>query len=450
MTRTDDLLSLSLYLTEIYHTFRCEIPHINHPKLVSNKVRLLTTAANKKMNTIKSNPSQKTFSTNVNELLLKRSMLKPVSHKKSKKFLKTETPFDYWINKNEILANDCSNKPASSFWNDTEDSQLKFYDEHFREITPERDAAVLQTSITKTDVIWKNSNINTVKSSKNNCISSSDSSECDSSEDVASCDIKIRLIKQDSYNKQLTQTFSFNFKQNILYVSPKKCSQIKEHCVPRCLRDRNYQEGLSLLSRTICHTSKNLPILNFYEYKLLFNKNMSDHCFVSTPEEMYERVVNWLNRNNVENPEDDNEKSVVDQNKLETNISGNLSDISSISKVLKQQRKQCNEKITEVPKTVSEKTVLTQDSSDARLQAVVQKLKNSAMVNNLKKITNLNSLQMYRRRVKTNSKTPPIPSILESEELVCFPLYTFITFLSFYLLFTKYREYLICFLFCPY
>lgn len=36
MTRTDDLLSQSLYLTEVYHTFRCEIPHINHPKLVSD------------------------------------------------------------------------------------------------------------------------------------------------------------------------------------------------------------------------------------------------------------------------------------------------------------------------------------------------------------------------------------------------------------------------------
>lgn len=35
MTKTEDLLTMSSYLTEIYHTFRCEIPHINHPKLVS-------------------------------------------------------------------------------------------------------------------------------------------------------------------------------------------------------------------------------------------------------------------------------------------------------------------------------------------------------------------------------------------------------------------------------
>lgn len=35
MTKTEDFLTMSLYLTEVYHTFRCEIPHIKHPKLVS-------------------------------------------------------------------------------------------------------------------------------------------------------------------------------------------------------------------------------------------------------------------------------------------------------------------------------------------------------------------------------------------------------------------------------
>lgn len=35
ITNTEDYLALTTYLTQVYDTFRGEIPHIKHPKLVS-------------------------------------------------------------------------------------------------------------------------------------------------------------------------------------------------------------------------------------------------------------------------------------------------------------------------------------------------------------------------------------------------------------------------------
>lgn len=35
ITKTEDYLTMATYLTEIYNSFRGEIPHIKHPKLVS-------------------------------------------------------------------------------------------------------------------------------------------------------------------------------------------------------------------------------------------------------------------------------------------------------------------------------------------------------------------------------------------------------------------------------
>ena len=35
ITTTSDYLAMATYLTQVYDSFRCEIPHIKHPKLVS-------------------------------------------------------------------------------------------------------------------------------------------------------------------------------------------------------------------------------------------------------------------------------------------------------------------------------------------------------------------------------------------------------------------------------
>jgi hypothetical protein len=35
ITNAEDYLAMATYLTQVYDSFRCEIPHIKHPKLVS-------------------------------------------------------------------------------------------------------------------------------------------------------------------------------------------------------------------------------------------------------------------------------------------------------------------------------------------------------------------------------------------------------------------------------
>lgn len=35
ITHAEDYLTMAAYLAQVYDTFRCEIPHIKHPKLVS-------------------------------------------------------------------------------------------------------------------------------------------------------------------------------------------------------------------------------------------------------------------------------------------------------------------------------------------------------------------------------------------------------------------------------
>lgn len=490
MTRTDDLLSLSLYLTEVYHTFRCEIPHINHPKLVS-EAKLSSTKQDEKMKTTNSNPSQNNSlpRPSLNELLLTKSMLKPVAHNESQKVENTKTPFDHWLNQNEVAQNAGAenSRQSESTGCDKLKKELKFYDENFREVSPEDlQANVINTTGTATITTTSYSALTTIQetSERDSTVSvlatSSSSASLNSSStvfikdlnqevnqnlnvtpeskstDAYACDIKIRMIKQDSYNKQLTQTLSFNFQQNELYVFPKQKSQIKDHYVPKCLREGNYQAGGPLLSRNTCQTSSNLPFLNVHQFKFLFKSNMSDHHLSVPPEQIYERVVDWLNSSGdtAEKSEIENAKYTF-ENEFETNIPGNLSDISSITKVLNKERLRREEYMNlmegdEVPRKVSENTVLTQDSSDARLQTFVEKLRNNAMVKGLKKITNLSALQLYRIRMSINSKTPSIPAILEKDEVVCFHIYSFTPILLLFLLFTNYSEYLVLFLFCPY
>lgn len=423
MTRTDDLLSLSLYLTEVYHTFRCEIPHINHPKLVSVPKFPSHIKQDDKMK-----PTQSDFQlphpVSLNELLLKKSMLKPVV-RNEQQVEDVKTPFDYWLKQNE------------------DKEELKFFDENFREVSAGLLAATSSSVMTVQEAPERDLNVTISKSSLE------ESSV--TPEGKSSCDIKIRLIKQDSYNKQLTQTLSYNLKQNALYVSPKQKSHIKDHYVPKCLREGKYQAGYPLATGNTCHTSNNLPFLNVHQFKFLFKANMSDHHLSVPPEQIYERVVEWLNSSG-----DTAQKAeIILENEFETNIPGNLSDISSITKVINKERWRRSdlEKLVEgdeVPRKVSENTVLTQDSSDARLQSFVEKLRNNAMVKGLKKITNLSALQLYKMRMNANSKTPSIPAILEKDEVVCFSLYTFPFLMFLTLLLTSYNEFFIFILFCPY
>lgn len=498
MTRTDDLLSLSLYLTEIYHTFRCEIPHINHPKLVSDAD---TSGQHETMKTNQPRPHENP-STSTNQLLMKKSMLKPVPQPECKKAQTAKTVFDYWLTQNKILMDNektASDRCSTDGWSSVvsrrtvkkkrkrqrQNRQLKYYDEHFREVSPNFQTSVsspemssaVTAPVTKVppELDVNEPVLKTSQSSVNLALPERDMNESVPKISQSSIDlsrkskesiddvykVKIRLIKQNSYNKQLSQTLSFDLKRNALYVSPKIWTKIKEHDVPRCLRDRNYQEGLSSISRNICHTSNNLPYLNVHQFKFLFKANMSEHNRFVPPEQIYERVVDWLSSNDFQKHEVDSTKSAVDNsNDVETNLPDGQSDITSITKVIDREEQKRQEdhveevkevaEETQVPKTTSEKTVLTQDSSDARLQAVVEKLKNNVMVNSLKKITNLSSWQLYNSRIKSSPKAPSIPTILEKDELVCFPLYTFTPLLFFYLLFTKYNHYLIFLLFCPY
>lgn len=421
MTRTDDLLSLSLYLTEVYHTFRCEIPHINHPKLVSVP-KFPSLKQDDKMKPAQSDSQLPPHPVSVNELLLKKSMLKPVVRCHEQQVEDVKTPFDYWLKQNE--------------------EELKFFDENFREVSPDLQTAPSSSVLSVQETPERDLNVNVSKSSLGEPVIP---------EGKSSCDIKIRLIKQDSYNKQLTQTLSFNLKQNALYVSPKQKSPIKDHYVPKCLREGKYQAGYPFATGNTCHTSNNLPFLNVHQFKFLFKANMSDHHLSVPPEQIYERVVEWLNSSG-----DTAQKAEITlENEFETNIPGNLSDISSITKVINKERwkKSDLEKVVEgdeVPRKVSEKTVLTQDSSDARLQSFVEKLRNNAMVKGLKKITNLSALQLYKMRMNANSKTPSIPAILEKDEAVCFSLYTFPFLLLLTLLLTNYNDFFIFILFCPY
>lgn len=383
--------------------------------------------------------------------------MEPISRVDSKKATKTKTPFDYWLTQNKIIITDFSNNGVTSDeWSGTvskkvvkkqsQHKQLKYYDEHFREVNPDLRSYVSSPEMSST-ITAANEIFPTLKTSRSSIELSKNSDEDRQNS------IKIRLIKQDSYNKQLTQRLSFDFSRNALYIFPETCSEIEEHVVPKCLRESGHQEGLLLYSRNTCHTSNNLPYLNAHQFKFLCKANMSEHNRFVPPEQIYERVVDWLSSNDFQKQESDNTKSSA-ENEFETNLPDNQSDITSITKVIiREERKKLEkalEEIEEVPKTISDKTVVTQDSSDARLQAVVDKLKNNVMVNSLKKITNLTSWQLYNKRLQSCSKPPSIPAILENEEVVCFPLYTF-TFLFFiYLLFTNYKEYLIYFLFCPY
>lgn len=416
----------------------------------------------------KNSPSASTC----NPLLIKKSVLKPIPQaaKNNKKTPATKTPFDYWLTQNKILDKDratttdkCST--TTDEWSSAiskrrkvakkrkQRKSFKYFDEHFREVNPELQSSVstpeLTTPITKV-VPERDLNVSVFKSRSSIDLSRSSN---ESDDDVRR--IKIRLIKQNSYNKQLMQTLSFDQKRNALFVSREICTRIGEHDVPACLREGNYQEGLSLVSRNACHTSNNLPYLNGHQFKFLFKNNMSDHNnrFVP-PEQIYERVVDWLSSNDFQKHEVDSSTKSAADNEFETNIPDGQSDITSITRVISRQYEKrfenAADESNEVPKTTSEKTVLTQDSSDARLQAVVDKLKNNVMVNSLKKITNLSSWQLYNKRIKNNPKPPSIPAILEKDELVCFPLYTFTPLLLFYLLYTNYKEYLIYFLFCPY
>lgn len=41
ITNTEDYLAMATYLTQVYDTFRGEIPHIKHPKLVSLFLQIL-------------------------------------------------------------------------------------------------------------------------------------------------------------------------------------------------------------------------------------------------------------------------------------------------------------------------------------------------------------------------------------------------------------------------
>lgn len=411
-------------------------------------------------------PSTSTY----NPLLIKKSVLKPIPQTKTnKKTPAIKTPFDYWLTQNKILDNDRATTDQYSTtdeWSSAVSKRkvekkftrkrkqrktLKYFDEHFREVNPDLPSSIsnpeLTTPITKV-IPERDLNVSVFKSQ-----SSIDLSTNDSDDDVHK--IKIRLIQQSSYNKQLMRTLSFDQKRNALYVSREICTRIGEHDVPTCLREGNYQEGLSLVSRNACHTSNNLPYLNGHQFKFLFKNNMSDHNnrFVP-PEQIYERVVDWLSSNDFQKHEVDSSTKSAVENEFETNIPDYQSDITSITKVIDRQYERRLEdavnESNEVPKTTSEKTVLTQDSSDARLQAVVEKLKNNVMVNSWKKITNLSSWQLYNKRIKNNPKPPSIPAILEKDELVCFPLYTFTPLLLIYLLYTNYNEYLIYLLFCPY
>lgn len=74
-----------------------------------------------------------------NELLLKKSMLKPVFRNETPKVSNTRTPFDFWIKQNEMLVNDCLNDRVSVLddFSCKEESELKFFYENFREVSPD-------------------------------------------------------------------------------------------------------------------------------------------------------------------------------------------------------------------------------------------------------------------------------------------------------------------------
>lgn len=422
-------------------------------------------------------------SSSCNELLIKKSLLKPVPTSESVKQQATKTPFDFWLLHNNILLEDfcddhkpTSDKCSVDEWASTLSKQtahrrtvdtkhfkrsseitadnLKYYDEHFKEIDPEIASG---KNCTQPKVLLPRPKAKAERMiPKLDCSVSTVLEKCKVSEDK--CNIRIRLIQQNSYNKQTTQTLSFNVGQNSLCVFPRVKSRIENHEVPKCLRELKNQAGWSSLwHRNICQTSSNLPYLNVHQFKFLFKANMSDHNRFVPPEQIYERVVDWLSSNDFQKQEASCAKSRV-ENDVETNIPDNQSDITSITKVISRnehakslEKTKALEEETEedpIPKATSEKT-LTQDSSDTRLQAVVERLKNNVMVNSLRKITDLSSWQLYNKRIKSNSKPPSIPAILEKDEIVCFPLYTLTSLLLVYLL-RKYDQYLVNLLFCPY
>lgn len=356
-----------------------------------------------------------------NELLTKKSTLRHVSFSKPKRRSSTKTPFDYWLLRDKIIVEEnldekaTGDKCCTDEWNSTISrktvektvtKQLKYYDENFKEINPD---------------------FSSVRSSSSSKLVSCERYKTDDSVSEKT-DVVIRLIEQNSYNRQLMQTLHFNVKQNSLFVFPKVQSPIKRHYVPRCLRFTSHKEGW-------------LNIGSCQRIKFLSENNMAHRKRSAETEQTYERVVSWLNTSEFQKHIEDAPSATVG-----TEIIDSQSDVAIENS--EQNREVVKKQESPVEKS-SEKTLLTQDSSDALLQATVDKLKNNAMIRSFKKLTWISSWQLYSKKIESDSKPPPIPTIPEKNEVVLFSLYTLTFFLVFCLL-NKCNEFTVAVLFCPY
>lgn len=449
----------------------------------------------------------------LNELLMKKSMLRPIPPRTGDSECKrtvARTPFDYWLHHNELnlihkvtKEKDKGDKCSTDEWNSLtskrtsvnktskylqnlnkfaeaeELNHLKYYDEDFMEIYPD---FISLKSYSNPEILLSNGSIDPVRSfdrSTSKCTvlhpkhkhmkyanSNSGSVLCRSmnfekQSQTPQCNLKIRFFNQDSYNCQLSQSLQYNVKRNSFTVFPKTASHINgnHHIVPKCLRSGKYPVGWSFANgnRNICHTH-NLAFLNVRQFKFLFTSNMSDSNRKVPAEQVYNRIVKWVKTSDFKSPDSGSSESVVPE--IETNILEGHSDITSITKRMenKEKLKQYNSIVInndiKVVKAILEEKSPTPSNSFDKLKPAVETFKGDDKLNSLKKHSSFSPWQIYTDRIKSNIKTPgKFPIILEGSESVCLPLpmLVFTTAFLFYMFVVIYNyELTVLLFFCPY
>lgn len=266
------------------------------------------------------------------------------------------------------------------------------------------------------------------------------------------CNLKIRHV----YNEKLSQILEYNTASDSVTILPKKATQIADHVVPKCLRDRNHQEPCYF--STYRTNQSQTSCLNPRQFKFLLSNNMSDCEQPVQAEQVYSRVADWLNMSDFQKCDGDS-TVIVPANEIETNIVEGHSDITSITKRIedKEMRKLYEKIVVREPEEacddlgVGEVDVVdVSGSSGPNFDNLKGKEKEE--VEGCRKIKNVSAWEMYSERIRNGFRLPTtFPAILETDETVGVPfLFPFLPILLFILSVIYFNDTTAMILFCPY
>lgn len=277
--------------------------------------------------------------------------------------------------------------------------------------------------------------------------------------------INISVVEENTLNQYFERVFMYDLKTGTFTIHPRTTNKIKNHYVPKCLRKTNLVPGCISNNNPNCHplnTNNNLTHTNV-PFKFLCTSNMTEPDKKVPPEQIYDRVVDWLSTSDFQKSDTDTTKPAIPPLEVETNIIEGHSDITSITKRMENEDKlRLYNNIIVKPVVAdtksSEKTVAgTPDSSEPNLAAAFKSLENNnKMVKTLGKLTNYSPWQLYSDRVKAAANkvlAGGFPAILETEEPVRVPFVSYAHSLLFLLLSMAviyHFQHTLLIIFCPY